>query len=185
MRLARVRSAADGSGVPAAPRCRVKSPGSPWRGSSSRQRPFQRSPIDLISLPDLVDTADAVRSFIATVRTNPTLLMWLGAAGAPTGFLLWSAIRGTGRGLSAGLQYRLLKLFGVPDEIISRTDAATTTVTCRRPHEDEDELGRRLHGRPSLTQSLTNLTQRGAIHRYATTRRRWAIPRSMQGSRLE
>jgi len=75
--------------------------------------PFQRSPIDLYAIDNLVELGDAARTFVVTVRSNPLALVWV-----PGGFLLCSALRGTGRGLSAGLQYRLLRLFGLPDDII-------------------------------------------------------------------
>lgn len=76
--------------------------------------PFQRSPIDLVQLPDLLQAGEAARTFIVTVRSNPLVFVWLSGGG----FLLASALRGTGKGLSAGLQYRVLKWFGVPEDII-------------------------------------------------------------------
>jgi hypothetical protein len=75
--------------------------------------PFQRSPVDLFGITDLLQVADATRVLITTVRTNPLLLAFVGG-----GFLIFSGVRGAGKGLSAGLQYRLLKLFGLPDDII-------------------------------------------------------------------
>jgi hypothetical protein len=76
--------------------------------------PFQRSPVDLFQLSDLLQIEEAARIFLATVRTNPIVLAWVGGGG----FLVASALRGAGRGLSGGLQYRLLKLFGLPDDIV-------------------------------------------------------------------
>jgi hypothetical protein len=76
--------------------------------------PFQKSPIDLYQISDLLRAGEAMRTFVVTVQSNPIVLVWLSSGG----FLIASAVRGTGRGLSAGLQYRLLKHFGVPDDIV-------------------------------------------------------------------
>jgi hypothetical protein len=80
--------------------------------------PFQRSPVDLYQVSDLMHAGDAVRAFLVTARTNPLVFLYFGGGG----FLLVSTVRGIGgglrSGLSAGLQYRLLRLFGLPDDII-------------------------------------------------------------------
>jgi hypothetical protein len=75
--------------------------------------PFQRSPIDLYQLPDLFQLAGASRVLLTTVQSSPLVMVWVAG-----GFLIFSAIRGAGRGISAGLKYRLLRLFGLPEDII-------------------------------------------------------------------
>jgi hypothetical protein len=71
---------------------------------------FQRSPIDLYQLPELLN---ASRVLIATVQSNPLVVIW-----TIGGFFVYSAVRGAGRGISTGVQYRLLRLFGLPEDMI-------------------------------------------------------------------
>ena len=79
--------------------------------------PFRKSPIDFYEVGDLLQGADAARTFLVTVRSNPLILIYFAG-----GFLLVSAVLGAGHGirtgLSGGLQYRLLKRFGVPEDVI-------------------------------------------------------------------
>jgi hypothetical protein len=79
--------------------------------------PFRKSPIDFYQVGDLLEGAEAARTFLVTVRSNPLILIYFAG-----GFLLVSAVIGAGqgvrRGVSGGLQYRLLKKFGVPEDVI-------------------------------------------------------------------
>jgi hypothetical protein len=85
--------------------------------------PFRKSPIEIYSIPDLLNLDEPLRAFIVTVQKNPLLLIWM-----PIGFMIWyptkGAAQGIGEGLRGGLsgalKYRLLKLFGTPDDIIRR-----------------------------------------------------------------
>jgi hypothetical protein len=83
--------------------------------------PFQQSPLDIYSISEVLRLGDEVRTFIVTVGKTPHLLLLV-----PGGFMLWSTVRGAASGvrsglyggISAGLKYRLLKLFGLPEDII-------------------------------------------------------------------
>lgn len=71
--------------------------------------PFRRSPLDVYAMPDLLQAAGALRVFLVTARSNPMLAIELAG-----GYLLYSAVRGTGQGIRTGLaegvRYRILRL---------------------------------------------------------------------------
>lgn len=75
--------------------------------------PFQRSPVQLLSMPELLQVGGAVRALLVTARSNPLLLV-----DAAVGYLLFQAVIGAGQGIRTGMaqgvRYRLLKLLGAP-----------------------------------------------------------------------
>jgi hypothetical protein len=73
--------------------------------------PFRQSPLDLHSLQTLLHAAQGERAWLVTAGTRPLVL-----AKVAGGYLLFKAVKGVGKGveggLAAGVQYRILKLFG-------------------------------------------------------------------------
>lgn len=95
--------------------------------------PFQRSPLDVYSFSDLFQLAGEARAWLVTAGTNPLVLLKVSG-----GYLLVQAVLGIGsgirRGLSEGVEYRLLQLFGAPP---SQTPAPTEQTG----QEPQDEPG--------------------------------------------
>ena len=79
--------------------------------------PFRESPLDFYPLWEILEGQDELRAYLVTVRKTPLAFLWLAG-----GFLLVNAVVGAGKGirsgLSAGLRYRILQRFGLPDDII-------------------------------------------------------------------
>lgn len=83
--------------------------------------PFRESPLDLHSLQQLVQAAHDGGVWLVTAGTRPLVLVK-----ATTGYILFKAVKGVGRGiegaLAAGVQYRLLRLFGIEDGDADQND---------------------------------------------------------------
>lgn len=77
--------------------------------------PLQRSPIDLHPFMELSD--EAFRALIVTPRSNPLIVVY-NAAALLVFYSVITIVRGGVRGVAAGVRYRAMKRWGVPDDII-------------------------------------------------------------------
>jgi hypothetical protein len=76
--------------------------------------PFEESPLDLTSIAHLVQTASGVGigAYAGFVVAGPTPLLFIAL---PVGMLIGGSAAGIARALEAGLEYRILRLMGVPE----------------------------------------------------------------------
>jgi hypothetical protein len=83
--------------------------------------PFQKSPLDIYAISDVLTYGEDIRALLVTPRSNPYILI-MGAAGLLIFYPVLGVAQGLHRGLqsgiAAGVKYRVLRKYGLPDDII-------------------------------------------------------------------